>query len=170
MYPCPKDTLSIQAATLCWAVLPVLYSSSLLVMHVKCIQNSAHNMFFKTSLRPSEKPLWTHTQRLATPGLAGWVILVSIPTRRSIALNTPNKSQGPFAEHHGVPFAWNPGQICLDPSRPPYGAMSQGFQNYCNSLSSSKPSLSPTACSELPQGADMRPPPCVRAEQSLCIL
>ena len=105
----------------------MLYSSSLLVMHVKYIQSSAHNIFFKPSLSPSEKTVWTHTQPLVTSGLAGWLILVSIPASWSIAQITPNKSQGPFAEHHGVPFAWNPGQIYLDPSRPPYGAMSQGF-------------------------------------------
>ena len=108
MYPCPKDTLSIQAATLCWAVFPVLYSSSLLVMHVKYIQSSAHNTSFKPLLRPSEKPVWTHTQPLATPGLAGWVILVSIPASWSIALITPSKSSGSLCR---APR----GAICMEP-------------------------------------------------------
>ena len=48
--------------------------------------------------------------------------------------------------------------------------MSLWFKNSWNSLCSSKPSLSPSTCYVLPQGADIKSPPCARAEESLCTL
>ena len=94
MYPCPKETPRPHPGChITSAEFPVLLRSWLLVSHLKYINSSAHNGFFKTLLRPSGETPWTHTHSLwPLQARLGDLLWCSTPTGWSIALITTNLS------------------------------------------------------------------------------